>query len=220
MSGDTATDTTSGPSSQAGQLRSGMRHFMHTESGSAALMVVAVVVALAWANSPWSESYFDLWHTVAEIRVGGWAMSMDLSHWINNALMVVFFFVIGLEVRREFAIGELTDRRRIVIPLVAGITGMIVPALIFLSLNSRGEAANGWGAVIGTDTAFLLGVMALVGPRVSTQLRIFLLTLTVIDDIVAVSVIGLVYSEDLKVVPMLVAAACLVALVLLDRFCV
>ncbi|MEI5676043.1 MULTISPECIES: Na+/H+ antiporter NhaA [unclassified Nocardioides] len=195
-----------------------LRRFIRTEAGSAGLLVVASLVALVWANSPWSDSYVDLWHTTVEITVGSMGgLSMDLHHWVNDGLMVVFFFVIGLEVRREFSVGELTDRRRLVVPLVAGLGGMLVPALVYLALNSSGEAANGWGVVIGTDTAFLLGVLALVGPRVSTQLRIFLLTLTVIDDIVAVSVIGLVYSESIETVPLLVAAAGLVALVVLAR---
>lgn len=195
-----------------------LRDFMRTESASAGMLVLASLVALVWANSPWSESYVDLWHTTLSIRLGDGGLTMDLHHWINDGLMVVFFFVIGLEVRKEFAIGELTDRSRAVVPLVAGITGMLVPAAIFLALNSSGDEAAGWGAVIGTDTAFLLGVMALVGPAVSTQLRIFLLTLTVIDDIVAVSVIGIVYSDDLSLGALAVAAACLVVLAVLDRF--
>ncbi|NYE35025.1 Na+/H+ antiporter NhaA [Nocardioides cavernae] len=194
-----------------------LRDFMRTESMSAGMLVVAALVALVWANSPWSQSYVDLWHTELSIRFGSGGLTMDLHHWINDGLMVVFFFVIGLEVRKEFAIGELTDRSRVVVPLVAGITGMLVPAAIFLALNPSGPEAAGWGAVIGTDTAFLLGVMALVGPAVSTQLRIFLLTLTVIDDIVAVSVIGIVYSDGLSLGALAVAALCLVVLVVLDR---
>ncbi|WP_307861566.1 Na+/H+ antiporter NhaA [Nocardioides xinjiangensis] len=202
------------------QTSRSLRDYMRTESGSAGLLVVAALVALVWANSPWSQAYVDLWHTELSIRFGDGGLTMDLHHWINDGLMVVFFFVIGLEVRKEFAIGELTDRRRVVVPLVAGVTGMLVPAAVFLALNPTGEQAAGWGAVIGTDTAFLLGVMALVGPAVSTQLRIFLLTLTVIDDIVAVSVIGIVYSDDLSLGALAVAGACLVVLVVLDRYAV
>ncbi|QIK77510.1 Na+/H+ antiporter NhaA [Nocardioides piscis] len=190
---------------------------MRTESGSAGLLVAAVVVALAWANSPWSQSYLDLWSTQLSVRLGSGGLSMDLHHWINDGLMVVFFFVIGLEVRKELAVGELTDRRRIVVPLVAGVAGMLVPVGLYLALNPSGEALRGWGAVIGTDTAFLLGVMALVGPAVSTQLRIFLLTLTVIDDIVAVSVIGIVYSDDLDTTGLLAALVSLVVLALMAR---
>ncbi|WP_246056992.1 Na+/H+ antiporter NhaA [Nocardioides eburneiflavus] len=199
------------------QTSRSLRDFIRTESGSAGMLVVAALVALVWANSPWSQSYVDLWHTELSVRLGDGGLSMDLHHWVNDGLMVVFFFVIGLEVRKEFAIGELTDRSRVVVPLVAGVTGMLVPAGLFLALNPSGPEAAGWGAVIGTDTAFLLGVMALVGPAVSTQLRIFLLTLTVIDDIVAVSVIGVVYSDDLSLGALALAAACLLVLVVLDR---
>lgn len=214
---DPTQSTCVGSAAYEAQSSRSLRDFMSTESASAGLLVLASVVALVWANSPWSQSYVDLWHTEMSIRVGDGGLTMDLHHWINDGLMVVFFFVIGLEVRKEFAIGELTDRSRAVVPLVAGIAGMLVPAAIFLALNPSGEQAAGWGAVIGTDTAFLLGVMALVGPSVSTQLRIFLLTLTVIDDIVAVSVIGIVYSDDLSMGSLAVAAGCLVVLAVLDR---
>lgn len=201
----------------AGQVASPLRAFMRTESGSAGLLVLAALIALVWANSPWSDSYESLWHTAFELRLGSGEIAMDLHHWVNDGLMVVFFFVVGLEVRRELSVGELTDRSRIVVPVVAGVGGMLVPAALFLALNPSGEAARGWGVVIGTDTAFLLGVMALVGPSVSTQLRIFLLTLTVIDDIVAVSVIGIVYSDSIAVTPLVVAAGCLVGLAVLSR---
>lgn len=190
---------------------------MQTEAGSAGLLVATTLVALLWANSPWSDSYESLWQTVVSFSFGSGSLEMDLHHWVNDGVMVLFFFVIGLEVRRELAVGELTDRRRVVVPLVAGVGGMLVPAAIYLAVNTSGEAARGWGIVIGTDTAFLLGVMALVGPAVSTQLRIFLLTLTVIDDIVAVTVIGVVYSDSLSLVPLAVAAACLLGLAALSR---
>src|SRR5690606_19334183 len=177
----------------------------------------AALLALLWANSPWSESYLRLWGTEVALEVGARSLRMDLGHWINDGLMAVFFLVIGLEVRRDLSIGELTDRRRLVLPLIAGIGGLIVPALIYLAINSSGEAANGCGVVIGTDTAFLLGTLALVGPSVSTQLRVFLLTLTVVDDIVAVSVIGLVYSDEIHLSALAVAAAGLITLVVLGR---
>ena len=199
------------------QVARPLRRFIHTESGSAGLLVAVALLALVWANSPWSGSYESLWQTPVEVVFGSHGLSMDLHHWVNDGLMVVFFFVIGLEVRREFSVGELTERSRLVVPLVAGVGGMLVPAALYLALNPAGEAARGWGIVIGTDTAFLLGVLALVGPSVSTQLRIFLLTLTVIDDIVAVSVIGAVYSESVAMVPLAVAALCLVGLAGLAR---
>jgi Na+/H+ antiporter NhaA len=201
----------------AAQLSAPMRQFLATESGSAGLLLLSAVAALLWANSPWSSSYEALWSTEAAIAVGDAALSMDLHHWVNDGVMALFFFVIGLEVRRELSVGELTDRTQVRLPLVAGLAGMLVPAVLYLALNPSGEAASGWGVVIGTDTAFMLGALAVVGPRFSTQLRIFLLTLTVIDDIVAVTVIGVVYSDSVDLSWLAVAAAGLAALALFDR---
>ncbi|ADU46610.1 Na+/H+ antiporter NhaA [Intrasporangium calvum] len=200
-----------------GQLSAPLRRFLATESGGAVLLVVATLVALGWANSTWSETYSRIWSTELAVEVADWALRMDLHHWINDGLMAVFFLVIGLEVRRDLSVGELTDRRKLRLPLLAGLGGMVVPAVLYLLVNSSGEAANGWGVVIGTDTAFLLGTLALVGPATSTQLRVFLLTLTVVDDIVAVSVIGLVYSDDLDAVALAVALAAVAVLVALGR---
>jgi Na+/H+ antiporter NhaA len=140
-----------------GQLSEPLRRFLATESGSALLMVSATVVALIWANSPWSGAYEALWATEASVVLGDAGLQMDLAHWINDGLMAVFFFVIGLEVRRDLAVGELTDRRRVVLPVLAGIGGMVIPALLYLLIVPDGEATRGWGIVIGTDTAFLLG---------------------------------------------------------------
>ncbi len=194
-----------------------LRRFLHTESASAAMLLAAAVVGLAWANSPWSQHYVDFWHTHLSVTAGDLGLDLTLHHWVNDGLMVVFFFLIGLEVRRELAMGELTDRRRAVVPLIAGVGGMVVPAAIYLALNPDQPAASGWAAVIGTDTAFLLGVLALVGPAVSTQLRIFLLTLTVIDDIVAVSVIGIAYTDSVDMWQALLGGAALVGLAVLSR---
>lgn len=202
----------------AGQLSGPLRHFLATESGSALVLVVATAVALLWANSPWSAGYTATWDTAASVQLGSLGLEMSIGHWISDGLMVLFFFVIGLEVRRDLAIGELTDRSRVVLPLLAGFAGMLVPALLYLLIAPSGEAAAGWGVVIGTDTAFLLGTLALVGPSISTQLRVFLLTLTVVDDIVAVSVIGVFYGHSLDMMALAVALVGVVALILLARF--
>jgi Na+/H+ antiporter NhaA len=200
------------------QLSAPARQFLSTEAGSAGLLLAATVAALVWANSPWSGAYEALWSTEAGISVAGWDLTMDLEHWVNDLLMALFFFVIGLEVRREFSVGELTTPRRAAIPVIAALGGLVVPAALYLALSPGGEADRAWGVVIGTDTAFLLGALAVVGPGFATQLRIFLLTLTVIDDIVAVSVIGLVYSDSLDPVA-LVAMAGLGALMgLMSRY--
>jgi Na+/H+ antiporter NhaA len=198
-----------------GQLSEPLRRFLATESGSALLMVSATVVALLWANSPWSDAYEALWATEGSVVLGDVGLQMDLAHWINDGLMAVFFFVIGLEVRRDLAVGELTDRRRVVLPVLAGIGGMVVPALLYLLIVSDGDAIRGWGIVIGTDTAFLLGALALVGPATSTQLRVFLLAVTVVDDIAAVTIIGVVYSESIDISALIVAVAGVAVLVAL-----
>jgi Na+/H+ antiporter NhaA len=199
------------------QLAKPLRAFMATEAGSAGLLLTVTVVALIWANSPLSEPYESLWSTELAIRIGDATLAMDLGHWINDGLMALFFFVIGLEVRRELSMGELTDRHRLVVPALAAFGGLAVPALLYLAINPAGEAANGWGVVIGTDTAFLLGALALVGPACPTQLRVFLLTLTIADDAVAVTVIGVFYSESIDLVALAVAAGCLGVIVLLGR---
>uniref|UniRef100_UPI0011BEA000 Na+/H+ antiporter NhaA n=1 Tax=Actinotalea fermentans TaxID=43671 RepID=UPI0011BEA000 len=195
-----------------------MRRYLGTEAAGAALLLAATVLALAWANSPWSWAYQGLLTTPVAMTVGGDGLDMDLHHWVNEGLMTVFFFVVGLEVRRELALGELTDRRRVLVPAVAGLAGLLVPAALYLAVNGGGgDAAAGWGVVIGTDTAFLLGALAVVGPRLSTQLRLFLLTMSVADDILAVTVIGVAYSDALHVPSLVVAVACLGVLVALGR---
>lgn len=194
--------------------------FLRSESGSAALLVVVALIALVWANSPWSESYVHLWEEPAGFFLGPIGLDMSLHYWVNDGLMVIFFFLIGLEVRHEFSVGSLRDRSRARLPLLAGVAGVAIPALVYVAVvaaQGGGEALRGWGVVVGTDTAFLLGALAIVGPRMSNQLRIFLLTLTVVDDFLAVSIIGVVYSEDLQLTPLLIALACLVVLWKLGR---
>ena len=194
-----------------------VRDFLHTESGSAGLLLAATLIALLWANSPWSDSYQSLWSTEISIHIGSSSLSMDLLHWINDGFMVVFFFVIGLELRHELSVGDLRQKRRLVVPALGGLGGLIVPALLYLLINPSGDAAAGWGIVIGTDTAFLLGALALVGPKASSQLRVFLLTMTIADDLMAVAIIGVVYSDSLDFAAMGIAIACLGAIAILGR---
>ena len=196
-----------------------MRGFLRTEAGSAALLLGATLLALAWANSPWTEQYESLLEVQLSLSLADWTLGMDLQHWVNDGLMALFFFVVGLEVRREFSIGELTRLRRATIPVLAALGGLAVPALLYLAL-APGEAAGAWGVVIGTDTAFMLGALTVVGPVFATQLRVFLLVLTVIDDIVAVSVIGVFYSAELDPWALLVAVGLGLALGILSRLAV
>ena len=199
------------------QLGRPIREFLSTEVGSAGLLLTATIIALIWANSPFSDSYESLWTTELSIHLGPRELVEDLRHWVNDGLMILFFFVIGLEVRREISVGELTDHRRLIVPAAGAIGGMLVAALLYLLVNPSGEASNGWGVVIGTDTAFLLGGLAIVGPALSTQLRVFLLTMTIADDVLAVSIIGVAYSDSLNFVALGIALVCLLGIAALAQ---
>jgi Na+/H+ antiporter NhaA len=198
----------------ARSLETPLRQFLRTETGSAAVLLAAAVAALAWANID-SASYTALWGTQLSVRFGGAGVSQDLHGWVNSGLMTFFFLVVGLEARREFDMGELRDRRRVALPLLAGIGGMIVPIAIYLAFNASHPSAHGWGAAMSTDTAFALGMLALVGPRFPDRLRAYLLTFSVVDDLVGLGVIAVVYSRHIAVAALLAGLAILgVALVI------
>ncbi|HEY8452562.1 MAG TPA: Na+/H+ antiporter NhaA [Natronosporangium sp.] len=212
-------DTRSDPERQTGHtawvrnLAQPVRVFVATEVGSALILLAAAAAALLWANSPWGDTYEQFWHTELSIRLAGASLDLDLRHWVNDGLMAFFFMVVGLEIRRELDMGDLRERRRVAVPVLAAIGGMLVPALIYAAFNAGTDAAHGWGIVMATDTAFALGVLALVGRHWPMRLRVFVLTLVVVDDVGALLVIALFYTEDLSFVPLLFAAA-LFALVL------
>jgi Na+/H+ antiporter NhaA len=198
----------SGRTAWGRNLEAPLRDFLRTETGSATILLAAAIAALIWANADFS-SYDRVWHTVLSIRIGGSGITQDLRHWVNNGLMTFFFFVVGLEARREFDLGELRDRKRLILPFAAGIGGMAVPVAIFLLINSGRSSAGGWGAAMSTDTAFALGMLALIGKRYPDSLRAFIVTVAVVDDVVALLVIATVYTASLSVVPLLVAFAAL-----------
>lgn len=179
------------------RLERGLFRFSYNEPRSAALLLVATVVALIWANLP-GGTYQGFWHTEFGVSLGEFELSMDLKHWVNDGLMALFFFAIGLEVKRELAIGELTDRARAVVPVIAAIAGLALPALIFLIMNASGPGAGAWGVVVSTDTAFVLGVLALVGPRRAGRLRLFILALAIADDVGALLIIAFFYTESIN----------------------
>ncbi len=181
-----------------------MREFLRTETGGAAVLLAAAVAALVWVNVD-ASSYDSLWGTTLSIDLGGAGVALDLRHWVNSGLMTFFFFVVGLEARREFDLGELRERRRFALPLLAGIGGMVVAVATYLAFNAGRSSAHGWGIAMSTDTAFALGLLALVGPRFPDRLRAFMLTVVVVDDIVALVVIATVYTETLRLMPLLVA---------------
>jgi Na+/H+ antiporter NhaA len=187
-----------------------LREFLTTEIGSGLFLAAATVSALLWANSPWGESYERLWSTEVGVWFGSAELSMDLRHWVDDGLMALFFLVVGLEVSRELTVGELRDRRTVGVPVIAAIGGMILPAVVFLLINGGGDGARGWGIPMATDIAFVLGALALLGPRCPGQLRLFLLTVAIVDDIGAILVIAIFYSDGLSL-PALFAVAVLVA---------
>ena len=199
-----------------GEVTTAARAYLHTESGSAVLLLLATVAALVWANSPWSESYERLWETTFSLQLGDSVLSESLRHWVNDGLMTLFFLLVGLEIARELSVGEYRDKRAVIAPALAAVGGLVVPAALYLAVaGTDGEAARGWGVAISTDTAFALGVLALVGPRCPNRLRVFLLALAIVDDVAAIGVIAVFYTDDLDVTALGVAGLLFLALVAL-----
>jgi Na+/H+ antiporter NhaA len=205
----------SGRTAWARSLQAPLREFLATETGSASVLLVAAVAALVWANVDLS-SYESVWRTQLSIQVGGSGISQSLRDWVNSGLMTFFFFVVGLEVRREFDLGELRERRRLALPVLAAIGGMAVPVAIYLAFNGGESSAHGWGVAMSTDTAFALGMLALVGPRFPDRLRGFMLTIIVVDDVIALLVIAVAYSGAVALEPLLIAAG-IFGLILIAR---
>ncbi len=193
-------------------LETPLRTFVRTETGSAAVLLAATLAALIWVNVD-ASSYASVWGTELSFELGTHGISQDVHGWVNNGLMTFFFFVVGLEARREFDRGELRERRRLALPLAAGLGGILVPVAIFLAVNAGEPSAHGWGAAMSTDTAFALGMLALVGRRLPDRLRAFMLTFAVVDDIVALLVIATVYTSELHVDALVVGVATLLAVV-------
>src|SRR5918994_4819959 len=192
-------------------LTRALRAFLATEIAGGIVLVIAAAAALVWANSPWDQAYHELWDTELVITLGRWELALDLREWVTEGLMAIFFVVVALEVKRELLEGELRDPRRAALPVIAAFGGMIVPAAIYLALNSGGAGQRGWGIPMATDIAFALGVAALVGRGLPSSLRLFLLTLAIVDDIGAILVIAVFYSEGVDA-GWLIAAGTLLAL--------
>lgn len=191
--------------------------FAHAESAGGIVLIACTLVAISAANSPWSEAYHTFWETPLTFRFGGQELSYALHHWVNDGLMAVFFFLVGLEIKREFLVGELASARRAALPIAAALGGMVVPALIFAAINGGGTGARGWGIPMATDIAFALGVLALMGPRVPLALKVFLAALAIVDDLGAVLVIALFYTEVINWTALAIGAGVLVLLVILNR---
>ena len=192
--------------------------FIDREVAGGVLLLVATAAALLWVNLGWGESYHDFWHTEIELAVGSWHLPhMSVGHFVNDALMALFFFVVGLEIKRELVTGDLSSPRAAALPAIGALGGMVVPALLYFALNTSGEAARGWGIPMATDIAFAVGIVALLGSRVSPKIKLFLLTLAIVDDIGAIAVIAIFYTSDLSVKWLVTAILGLVTVWILQR---
>jgi NhaA family Na+:H+ antiporter len=199
----------------ARQLLSPIQRFVQVEAASGLVLIAATLIALAWANSPWSASYHALWHIDVSLAFGPWQFARPLHFWVNDGLMTIFFLVVGLEIRRDMHDGELSDLRRAALPLIAALGGMLAPAAIYAALNAGRSGIHGWGIPVATDIAFAVGVLTLLSRRVVPALRIMLLALAVIDDIGAIVVIALFYSAGIAPGGLAIAAAGVAAVALL-----
>jgi Na+/H+ antiporter NhaA len=215
MSVDSEAITYGGRTAWARNLAAPVRSFLSTEQGGAIVMLGAAIAALVWANAPGWHSYESVWTTRLAIEIGGTGIATDLRHWVNEGLMTLFFLVVGLEAKRQLDLGELRERRRLAIPVLAALGGITVPVLIYLAFNAGRSGAHGWAAAMSTDTAFALGIVALVTPRTATRIRVFLLTLAVVDDLAALVVIATVYAGHVSFVALGIAIALFAALIAL-----
>jgi NhaA family Na+:H+ antiporter len=185
------------------------QRFVHSEVAGSVVLLVATLIALVWANSPWAEQYFELAGTYIGISWGDATFQLSLQHWVNDALMAIFFFVVGLEIKREIWVGELSSLRQAILPASAAVGGMLVPAALYAALNLGGPGASGWGVPMATDIAFALGLLALFGSRAPIGLKVFLTALAIADDIGAVLVIAVFYTEKIDWTALAVAVVLL-----------
>ena len=194
-----------------------IQEFLHKQASGGILLILCTIIALVWANSPLAESYYHLWHTYISLDIGGLGLKYSLHHWINDGLMVIFFFVVGLEIKRELLVGELSSIKKAALPISAALGGMIFPALIYIIFNFGTEGASGWGIPMATDIAFVVGILALLGKRVPLTLKIFVLALAIVDDIGAVLVIAIFYTSQISITSLMIGAGLIVLLVIMNR---
>ena len=198
-----------------------VEEFIHNEVAGSVLLFAASVSAVVWANSPWANIYFAIWKKSIGFSAGRFIFSLDLHHWIDDGLMALFFFVVGLEIKREIFRGELSSFRKAALPVAAAIGGVILPAAIYAGLNRSGEASRGWGIPMATDIGFAMGVLALLGKRIPSGLRVFMLALAIVDDLCAILVIALFYTEHISIEKLGIALAIVILLwvLLLKNHC-
>ncbi len=205
-------------SSVVNRILAPFNRFAAIESASGLVLIGCAVVALIWANSPWGATYGSLWHMPIKLGVRDLSIDMSLQHWVNDALMVIFFFLVGLEIKRELLIGELASIRSALLPIVAAIGGIVVPAAIYSVINRGGPGADGWGIPMATDIAFSLAVLGLLGSRVPLGLKVFLTALAIVDDLGAVLVIALFYTAEISLSPLLLSFGAVLLSYLGGRF--
>ena len=199
-----------------------VRRFLHVEASGGVVLLLAAIAALIWANSPWSDSYYNFWHTDIELVIGSYHMGGESHHLtletlVNDALMAIFFFVVGLEIKRELVSGQLKDPKAAALPVIAAIGGMVFPAVVYVAFNSSGDATSGWGIPMATDIAFAVGVISLLGDRIGRPLKVFLLSLAIADDIGAIIIIAIFYSSDLSLSWFITALIIMGIIILLRR---
>ena len=194
-----------------------LHDFIHEQASGGIVLLASAIVALFWANSLWSDVYYDIFHTEISLKVGSFGLSDTLLHWINDGLMVVFFFVIGLEIKREVRYGELSSPRLFLLPVIAAVGGMVIPAMIYVIFNFRSQGLIGWGIPMATDIAFALGILSLLGSRVPLALKSFLVAVAIIDDLGAILVIAVFHTEEISFISLLFGAGILAVLVVLNR---
>lgn len=197
-----------------------IQEFLHKEASGGILLIIATVIALVWANSPFKDSYHHLWHSYLSVNVGDLRLNYSLHHWINDGLMVIFFFVVGLEIKRELLVGELSSVKKASLPIAAALGGMIFPAIIYYIFNAGKESVSGWGIPMATDIAFVVGILALLGKRVPLALKIFILALAIVDDIGAVLVIAIFYTSEISFVSLAIAGGLILLLILMNKLAV
>jgi NhaA family Na+:H+ antiporter len=193
-------------------------HFLHAQTTTGFVLIFMTLLALILANSPLKEAYEHFFHTYIDLNVGSWKLSHSLHHWINDGLMAIFFFMIGLEIKREITAGELSNLKVAILPILAAIGGMVFPALIYAGINSGSDAVNGWGIPMATDIAFAISILILLGKRVPVSLVTFLVALAIVDDLGAVLVIALFYTDTINLLPLGLAGAMFFVLIALNRF--
>jgi len=193
------------------------QEFFQTEASGGILLLICTVIALIWANTFFSDSYFHLWHTKISIFINETGLDYSLHHWINDGLMAIFFFVVGLEIKRELLVGELSSFKKASLPVAAALGGMLFPAGIYLLFNAGGKGSSGWGIPMATDIAFVIGILAILGSRVPTSLKVFLTALAIADDIGAILVIEIFYTSDISFISLAVAGGFLLILIIANR---